>query len=77
MRKRVMVAVGFLVGAKVVNICVPVLFKLGVDSLGPVADLTNAVDTVSTFTFAVLIGCKLIVFDSLWFQYMHDMMIMT
>ncbi len=58
MRQRVVIAMGLLVGAKVLNVCVPYLFKLGVDNLGPVADLTSAVDTVSTFTFAVLVGCK-------------------
>lgn len=58
MRKRVVAALGLLVGAKVLNVCVPYLFKIGVDTLGPVADFTSAVDTVSTFTFAVLVGCK-------------------
>lgn len=57
MRQRVVVALGLLVGSKVLNVCVPYLFKLGVDNLGPVADFTNAVDTVGSFTFAVLVGC--------------------
>ncbi|XP_021957801.1 ATP-binding cassette sub-family B member 7, mitochondrial [Folsomia candida] len=56
MRQRVVVALGLLVGAKVLNVCVPYLFKLGVDNLGPVADFTSTVDTVSSFTFAVLVG---------------------
>jgi hypothetical protein len=57
-KQRVVAAMGLLVGAKVLNVCVPYLFKLGVDSLGPVADFTSTVDTVSSFTFAVLVGCK-------------------
>jgi len=52
------VALGLLVSAKVVNVCVPYLFKVGVDSLGPAVEFTNAVDTVSAFTLAVLLGCK-------------------
>ncbi|CAL8103969.1 unnamed protein product [Orchesella dallaii] len=55
-RKRVVVALGLLVGAKVLNVCVPVLFKFAVDSLSHVPDLTNPVTTVGTFTFAVLLG---------------------
>jgi ATP-binding cassette subfamily B (MDR/TAP) protein 7 len=53
------VAFGLLIGAKVLNVCVPYLFKIGVDSLGPVADFTSTVDTVSSFSLAVLLGCKL------------------
>jgi ATP-binding cassette subfamily B (MDR/TAP) protein 7 len=54
-----MVALGLLISAKVLNVCVPFMFKLAVDNLGPSADFTNTVDTVTTYILAILIGCKI------------------
>jgi len=56
-----MVALGLLAGAKVLNVCVPVMFKMAVDNIAPAAatDLTDVVTTVSTFSLAILVGCKI------------------
>lgn len=64
---RVKLALGLLVGAKLLNISVPVLFKLAVDDLNtklaaaggePLLSLGSAPDAVLSTTFAILVGCK-------------------
>uniref|UniRef100_A0A1Q3F901 Iron-sulfur clusters transporter ABCB7, mitochondrial n=1 Tax=Culex tarsalis TaxID=7177 RepID=A0A1Q3F901_CULTA len=54
-RKRVLISLGLLGGAKVLNVCVPFLFKMGVDNLS-----TLSMDTVpqaaASMTVAVLLG---------------------
>ncbi|CAG7718880.1 unnamed protein product [Allacma fusca] len=55
-RKRVLTAVGLLVGSKVLNVGVPFLFKIGVDSMSTAAPLSGTVDTITNFTFAILLG---------------------
>ncbi|EDS29700.1 ATP-binding cassette sub-family B member 7 [Culex quinquefasciatus] len=54
-RKRVMISLGLLGGAKVLNVCVPFMFKMGVDNLS-----TLSMDTVpqaaASMTIAVLLG---------------------
>ncbi|KAL0104628.1 hypothetical protein PUN28_017398 [Cardiocondyla obscurior] len=62
-RKRVKIAVGLLIGAKVLNVCVPFIFKYAIDILntqaasgGAVMDLTTAPTTVATVATSLLIG---------------------
>ncbi|XP_058833513.1 iron-sulfur clusters transporter ABCB7, mitochondrial isoform X1 [Topomyia yanbarensis] len=54
-RKRVLISLGLLGGAKVLNVCVPFMFKMGVDNLS-----TLSMDTVpqaaASMTIAVLLG---------------------
>jgi len=66
-RKRVKVAVGLLVGAKILNVLVPFIFKYAVDTLnthtavatgGAVMGLTTAPATVATAAMTLLVGCK-------------------
>lgn len=66
-RKRVKIAVGLLVGAKVLNVFVPFIFKYAVDVLNThtatttgsaVMSLTTAPATVATVASSLLIGCK-------------------
>lgn len=53
-----MISLGLLGGAKVLNVCVPFMFKMGVDNLS-----TLSMDTVpqaaASMTIAVLLGCEL------------------
>lgn len=63
-RKRVKIAVGLLVGAKVLNVLVPFIFKYVVDVLNThtdsaVMDLTTAPATVATVATSLLVGCKM------------------
>lgn len=48
-----------LVGSKVMNVCVPFLFKGAVDSLG-VLNMNSAPETVLALSSSLLIGCELI-----------------
>lgn len=59
-RKRVSVAVGLLVGAKLLNVAVPFMFKYSVDYLnaGGTLNMTTAPETVATVVTSLLIGCK-------------------
>lgn len=66
-RKRVKIAVGLLVGAKVLNAVVPFTFKYAVDMLNAhsvattgtaVMGLTTAPATVATVATSLLLGCK-------------------
>lgn len=56
-RKRVMLSMGLLVGAKVLNVCVPFLFKAAVDSVG-VLSMNTAPEAVLATSVSLLIGCK-------------------
>ncbi|XP_068812726.1 iron-sulfur clusters transporter ABCB7, mitochondrial [Struthio camelus] len=60
LRARVAVSLGFLAGAKAMNILVPFMFKYAVDSLnqmsGNMLNLSDAPNTVATVATAVLIG---------------------
>lgn len=59
-RDRVKLAVGLLIGAKVLNVTVPFIFKYSVDYLNAAAHLN--VDTASsaatTVATSVLLGCR-------------------
>ncbi|XP_028923116.1 ATP-binding cassette sub-family B member 7, mitochondrial [Ornithorhynchus anatinus] len=60
LRARVAVSLGFLAGAKAMNIVVPFMFKYAVDNLnqmsGNMLNLSDAPNTVATMATAVLIG---------------------
>lgn len=58
MNSRVMISMSLLVGSKVMNVCVPFLFKGAVDSLG-VLNMNSAPETVLALSSSLLIGCKL------------------
>lgn len=55
-RKRVMLSMGLLVGAKVMNVGVPFLFKAAVDGLG-VLSMDTAPEAVLAGSMSLLIGC--------------------
>jgi ATP-binding cassette subfamily B (MDR/TAP) protein 7 len=66
-RKRVKIAVSLLVGAKVLNVLVPFIFKYAVDILNAqtaattgtaIIGLTTAPMTITTVAMSLLIGCK-------------------
>lgn len=59
-RKRVTVAVGLLISAKLLNVAVPFMFKYGVDTLnaGSALNMTTPSDTVLTVATSLLLGCK-------------------
>uniref|UniRef100_A0A8D0H7J2 Iron-sulfur clusters transporter ABCB7, mitochondrial n=1 Tax=Sphenodon punctatus TaxID=8508 RepID=A0A8D0H7J2_SPHPU len=60
LRARVAISLGFLAGAKAMNIVVPFMFKYAVDNLnqmsGNMLNLSDAPNTVATMATAVLIG---------------------
>ena len=53
-------AFGLLIGAKVLNVCVPFLFKYAVDTfnVGTAEAMATAPNTVATVGTAMLVGCK-------------------
>lgn len=59
-RNRVKVALGLLIGAKMLNVCVPFLFKYSVDYLNSANTLSMASppETVLTVATSLLLGCK-------------------
>lgn len=59
-RNRVLLALGLLVGAKVINIAVPFTFKYAVDYLnaGASLNMSTAPETVLTVATSILLGCK-------------------
>lgn len=59
-RDRVKLAVGLLIGAKVVNVAVPFLFKYSVDYLNVAGQLNveTAANTASTVAVSLLLGCR-------------------
>lgn len=62
-KKRVKVALGLLVGAKLLNVSVPFFFKYAIDTFNVGAEsaaLATAPETVATIGTALLIGCKIV-----------------
>lgn len=59
-RDRVKLAVGLLIGAKLLNVTVPFLFKYSVDYLNAAGQLNvdTAASTVTTVATCVLLGCR-------------------
>lgn len=59
-RDRVKLAVGLLIGAKMLNVCVPFMFKYSIDYLNAsgTLTLTTAPETVVTVATSMLLGCK-------------------
>ncbi len=66
-RKRVMMAMGLLVSAKLLNVGVPFLFKFAVDHLNAHLDspltMADPQSTAMSVTVALLIGCKFSLFQ--------------
>lgn len=58
-RDRVKLAVSLLIGAKVLNVCVPFIFKYSVDYLNVAGHLNvdTAASTVTTVATSLLLGC--------------------
>ncbi|XP_062541659.1 iron-sulfur clusters transporter ABCB7, mitochondrial isoform X2 [Armigeres subalbatus] len=54
-RKRVLISLGLLGGAKVLNVCVPFLFKMGVDNLSNLS-MATVPEAATSMTIAVLLG---------------------
>lgn len=63
-RNRVKVAMGLLVGAKTLNVCVPFIFKYAIDYLntGNTLAMTTPPETIVTVATSLLLGCKLYLF---------------
>ncbi|XP_057670426.1 iron-sulfur clusters transporter ABCB7, mitochondrial isoform X2 [Diorhabda carinulata] len=61
LRNRVKLAVSLLVGAKLMNVCVPFIFKYSVDYLnvGHTLNMDTAPETVATIATSLLLGCAL------------------
>lgn len=59
-RDRVKLAVGLLIGAKLLNVTVPFLFKYAVDYLNTAGQLNidTAASTVTTVATCILLGCR-------------------
>lgn len=59
-RNRVSLAVGLLVGAKIMNVAVPFIFKYSVDYLnvGNTLNMNSAPETIVTVATSLLLGCK-------------------
>lgn len=59
-KNRVKVALSLLVGAKLLNVSVPFVFKYAVDYLnaGSALNMDSAPDTVLTVATSLLLGCK-------------------
>lgn len=56
-RKRVMISLGLLVGSKVLNVCVPFIFKAAIDGFGALS-MDTAPDAVLAGSVSLLLGCK-------------------
>ena len=54
---RVLISLSLLGGAKVLNVCVPFLFKGAIDHLN-VLSVDTMPETAMTVTTAILLGCK-------------------
>lgn len=54
---RVVVSLALLGGAKVLNVCVPFLFKGAIDSLN-MLQMGSPVETTAAVISSMLIGCK-------------------
>lgn len=59
-RDRVKLSMGLLISAKLLNVCVPFIFKYAVDYLNAANTLNMSTpqDTIITVTTSLLIGCK-------------------
>lgn len=51
-----LISLGLLGGAKVLNVCVPFLFKMGVDNLS-VLNMDTVPQAAASVTMAILLGC--------------------
>lgn len=62
-RDRVKLAVGLLIGAKLLNVTVPFIFKYSVDYLNVAGHLNveTAAATTTTIATSLLLGCKWLV----------------
>lgn len=56
-RKRVMLSLGLLIGAKIINVGVPFIFKAAVDGAA-LLSVATAPEAVLATTVSLLIGCK-------------------
>ncbi|XP_037906065.1 ATP-binding cassette sub-family B member 7, mitochondrial isoform X2 [Hermetia illucens] len=54
-KKRVMISLSLLIGSKVLNVCVPFLFKEGIDTLN-VLNMNSAPETAMALSLSLLIG---------------------
>lgn len=74
-RGRVCLAVGLLVGAKLLNVSVPFLFKYAVDDLNHylnVLSMNTVPEAIATSATTILIGCMFsFVFDIFTFIFHH------
>lgn len=57
-KKRVTIAVGLLVGAKLLNVSVPFIFKYAIDGLNTGLSMNTPADTLLTASVALMIGCE-------------------
>lgn len=66
-KNRVKLAVGLLVGSKILNVSVPFLFKHAIDNLNaasiaangaPILGMDTAPETITTVATSLLIGCE-------------------
>lgn len=55
--RRVVVSLSLLGGAKLLNVCVPFLFKGAIDSLN-ILQMGTPVETTTAVISSMLIGCK-------------------
>lgn len=56
-KKRVTLALGLLIGAKVLNVSVPFLFKYAIDGLNTGLSMNTPLDAVTTAATTLMIGC--------------------
>lgn len=56
-KQRVLISLGLLAGGKILNVCVPFLFKAAVDHIN-VLNTTTISSTAMATTTSILIGCK-------------------
>lgn len=56
-RKRVMLSLGLLIGAKIINVGVPFIFKAAVDGAA-LLSVASAPEAVLATTVSLVIGCK-------------------
>lgn len=66
-KRRVQIAMGLLVGAKLLNVCVPFIFKNAIDTLNehvvaaggePLLSMATAPETVAAVGTSILVGCE-------------------
>jgi ATP-binding cassette, subfamily B (MDR/TAP), member 7 len=61
MISRVLISLGLLGGGKILNVCVPFLFKAAVDDLGALS-MTTIPETALATTTAIILGCRFLGF---------------